>query len=415
MRRRAVSTGLAPAVLAVALFLPADVPALALPVGTDGAASTEEITRAVTAEQLEGHLRAFQGAADAHGGNRAAGTAGYGASVDHVVERLRAAGYRPRVQAFTFPSDEEHDDHDDHDDDHGEGPAAEPRVTYNVLADTATGDPASTVLVGAHLDSVPESPGLNDNGSGAAGVLAVAEALAGTETRNRVRFAWWGAEEVNYNGADHYVSDLRANDPGAFDDIALYLNLDMIGSPNYGRFVYDGDASGGGWHDDSVEAPAGSKAIEVAFTGYFESVSMAVEEVPLDDGSDHLVFAGAGIPVGGLFTGDTGEKTRRQADRYGGEAGADYDPCYHSACDDLGNVDLQVVEQMSDATAAVVLGFASSAIVDGAPLHPPDGWPDRGMLEGPGSGLTWVVVVGVAAAVLVAAGLAVRRRGRRRR
>ncbi|WP_240722343.1 M28 family peptidase [Kocuria rosea] len=395
------------------LLLPAEVPAAALPAGRDGAASTEEITRAVTAEQLEAHLRAFQDAADAHGGNRAAGTAGYRASVDHVVERLRAAGYHPRVQVFTFPYGEDHDE--DYDDEHGEDTSTERRETYNVLADTVTGDPDSTVLVGAHLDSVQEGPGLNDNGSGAAGVLAVAEALAGTDTRNRVRFAWWGAEEVNLNGADHYVSDLRANDPGAFDGIAMYLNFDMIGSPNYGRFVYDGDTSGGGWQDDSIEAPDGSDAIEVAFEGYFEALGTAFEEVPLDDGSDHVVFAEAGIPVGGLFTGDTGEKTRQQAERYGGEARADYDPCYHSACDDVDNVDLQVLEEISDATAAVVLGFASSTIDDGAPLRPPDRWPRRGVLEDLGPALTGLVVVGVAAAVTVAAAVAVRRRARGRR
>ncbi|WP_426118972.1 M28 family peptidase [Kocuria sp. LHG3120] len=409
MRPRALSRGLAPAVLTVALLLPAG----ALPAGRDGAASTEEITRAVTAERLEGHLRAFQAAADAHGGNRAAGTDGYRASVDHVVERLRAAGYHPRVQAFTFPYDEDHDeDHDD--DDHGEDTSTECRVTYNVLADTSTGDPGSTVVVGAHLDSVPESPGLNDNGSGAAGVLAVAEALAGTDTRNRVRFAWWGAEEVDLNGADHYVSDLRANDPGAFEDIALYLNFDMIGSPNYGRFVYDGDTSGNGWHD-SIEAPDGSDAIEVAFEGYFESEAVAFDEVPIDDGSDHLVFAAAGIPVGGLFTGDTGEKTRQEAARYGGEAGEVYDPCYHAACDDLDNVDLQVLEEMSDAAAAVVLGFASSTMDDGVPLSPPDGWPRRGALEELGPVLVGLAAVSVLAAAAAGVAVAVRRRARGRR
>ena len=209
MRRRESGRGL---LLAALLALTAGVPAAALPAGPNGAASTEQITRAVTAEQLQGHLRAFQDAADAHGGDRAVGTGGYRASVDHVVERLRAAGYDPRVQAFTVPAD---DHHHEYDDDHDEGADTGSRVTYNVLADTATGDPDSTVLVGAHLDSVPGSPGLNDNGSGAAGVLAVAEALAGTETRNRVRFAWWGAEEVNLHGADHYVSGLRADDPAA--------------------------------------------------------------------------------------------------------------------------------------------------------------------------------------------------------
>ena len=260
MRRRAFSRGFASVVLEVVLSLTAGGPAAALPAGPDGATSTEEITEAVTAEQLEGHLQAFQDAADAHGGNRAVGTDGYRASVDYVVERLQAAGYDPRVQVFTVPDDEHHDEHHDgYDGEERDGNTVmRSRVTYNVLADTPTGDPGSTVLVGAHLDSVPESPGLNDNGSGAAGVLAVAEALAGTDTRNRVRFAWWGAEELNLNGADHYVSDLRTNDPGAFEDIALYLNFDMIGSPNYGRFVYDGDTSGNGWHD-SIEAPDGSE------------------------------------------------------------------------------------------------------------------------------------------------------------
>nr|WP_240898588.1 M28 family peptidase [Kocuria sediminis] len=355
-------------------------------------------------------MRAFQDAADDHDGNRAVGTEGYRASVDHVVERLRAAGYDPRVQVFTVPADEHHHGYDD--EDYDDGTDTQSRVTYNVLADTATGDPDSTVMLGAHLDSVPESPGLNDNASGAAGVLAVAEALAGTDTRNRVRFAWWGAEEVNLDGADHYVSDLQANDPEAFDDIALYLNLDMVGSPNYGRFVYDGDSSGGGWHGDSVEAPAGSEAVEAALEGYFESVAMAVEEVPIDDGSDHLVFAEAGIPVGGLFTGDTGEKTRQQAERYGGEAGEDYDPCYHSACDDLDNVDLRVLEEMSDATAAVVLGFASSTIDDGAPLRPPDGWPRHSVLEELRPELTGLVALGVVAAAAAVGAVAVRRRAR---
>ncbi|MEX5234379.1 M28 family metallopeptidase [Kocuria arenosa] len=413
MRRRASSRGLAGAVPVVVLSLTTGSPATALPAGPDGGAATEEITRAVTAEQLEGHLRAFQEAADAHGGNRAAGTAGYRASVDYVVERLQAAGYDPRVQVFTAPDDEHHEE--EYGEEYGEDTAAGPRVTYNVLADTPTGDPGSTVVVGAHLDSVPEGPGLNDNGSGAAGVLAVAEALAGTDTRNRVRFAWWGAEELDLNGAVHYVSDLRSSDPGAFDDIALYLNFDMIGSPNYGRFVYDGDTSGGGWHDDAVEAPAGSDAIEAAFEGYFESAAIAVEEVPLDDGSDHLVFAEAGIPVGGLFTGDVGEKTRREVAQYGGEAGVAYDPCYHAACDDLDNVDRQVLEEMSHAMAAVVLGFASSTIDDGTPLHPPDGWPRRGVLEELGPVLTGLAAGSVVAAVTVAVAVAVRRRARGRR
>ena len=356
MRPRALSRGLAPAVLTVALLLPAgapaEIPAAALPAGRDGAASTEEITRAVTAERLEGHLRAFQDAADAHGGNRAVGTDGYRASVDYVVERLQAAGYDPRVQVFTVRNDAHHDDY------HDEDTATERLVTYNVLADTATGDPDSTVLVGAHLDSVPEGPGLNDNGSGAAGVLAVAEALAGTDVQNRVRFAWWGAEELNLNGADHYVSDLLSNDPGAFEDIAMYLNFDMIGSPNYGRFVYDGDASTFDPGDTNV--PEGSAAIEAAFHEHFASVGLASGDTEFSGRSDYGPFIEADIPSGGLFTGAEGVKTEEQAELFGGQAGVAYDSCYHSACDDISNVNLQGMEEMSDAAAAVVLRYAMS-------------------------------------------------------
>ena len=58
-------------------------------------------------------------------------------------------------------------------------------------------------MVGAHLDSVPEGPGINDNASGSAGILAIAEVLAGTETANALRFAWWGAEEFGLLGSGH--------------------------------------------------------------------------------------------------------------------------------------------------------------------------------------------------------------------
>ncbi|WP_309055607.1 M28 family peptidase, partial [Streptomyces sp.] len=101
---------------------------------------------------------------------------------------------------------------------------SESRTTYNVLAETGTGSPENTVMVGAHLDSVPEGPGINDNGTGSAGILAIAEALAGEQTANRVRFAWWGAEESGLLGSTHYVAGLKAGDPAALEDVALYLN-----------------------------------------------------------------------------------------------------------------------------------------------------------------------------------------------
>ena len=118
----------------------------------------------------------------------------------------------------------------------------EERTTENVIADTTTGRTDRTVVVGAHLDSVIEGPGINDNGSGSATILEVAEEMSelGIQPRNRVRFAFWGAEESGLIGSEYYVSQLSKRE---IKNIAVNLNFDMVGSPNYVRFVYDGDAS----------------------------------------------------------------------------------------------------------------------------------------------------------------------------
>ncbi len=87
----------------------------------------------------------------------------------------------------------------------------ETRTTYNVLAETPTGDPNNVIVVGAHLDSVPRGPGINDNGSGSAGILEIAESIAAREIspRNKIRFAFFGAEEFGLLGSRHYVGQLR--------------------------------------------------------------------------------------------------------------------------------------------------------------------------------------------------------------
>src|SRR5690606_28644690 len=96
----------------------------------------------------------------------------------------------------------------------------------------------NVVMVGAHLDSVAEGPGINDNGTGSAAVLEIAKQMRKVKPKNKVRFALWGAEESGLVGSDYYVANLSEAERAK---IALYLNFDMIGSPNYVRFVYDGD------------------------------------------------------------------------------------------------------------------------------------------------------------------------------
>jgi Zn-dependent M28 family amino/carboxypeptidase len=229
---------------------------------------------------------------------------------------------------------------------------SETRQSFNVIADSQEGRDDRVVVVGAHLDSVSEGPGIQDNGSGSAAILEIALQMAKLDItpRNKVRFAWWGAEEAGLLGSQHYVDNLGKRD---IKDIALNLNFDMIGSPNFVRFVYDGDGSA-----TSTAGPNGSKNIENVFLDYFGSEGLPVEPTAFDGRSDYGPFIAVGIPAGGLFTGAEGIKTDGEAATYGGTAGDQYDPCYHLACDTFNNISLPALDQMSDAAAHSVLTFA---------------------------------------------------------
>lgn len=235
---------------------------------------------------------------------------------------------------------------------------SEIRKTWNVHADTKTGDRETMVQAGAHLDSVVAGPGSNDNGSGSAALLEVAEQMATTKTANRIRFSWWGAEELGLLGSNHYINDLAANKPSALRKISLYLNFDMVGSPNYGLFVYDGDNSAFPVGPGAAKGPAGSGQIEKQFHDYFESQGLPSAETPFSGRSDYGPFIAKGIPAGGLFTGAEGVKTASQAELFGGVAGIAYDSCYHQACDGLTNNNPKAIDYNSDAIAHAVLTYA---------------------------------------------------------
>jgi Zn-dependent M28 family amino/carboxypeptidase len=224
--------------------------------------------------------------------------------------------------------------------------------TENLIAESPTGRDGQTVMAGAHLDSVPEGPGINDNGSGSAALLEIALQMAeqGIQPRNTVRFAWWGAEEAGLVGSQRYVDSLSNSQ---LNQIELYLNFDMIGSPNFGRFIYDGDGSAFG-----LTGPNGSESIESVFESYFDSEGLETLPTAFDGRSDYDAFISAGIPAGGLFTGAEDIKTAEEAVLFGGTAGVAFDPCYHQACDTIDNVSLQALDEMSDATAHAILTFA---------------------------------------------------------
>ncbi|MFI2351963.1 M28 family metallopeptidase [Streptomyces sp. NPDC019443] len=317
-RRTAAAAALALAgLLASAAAAPA---ATAAPAAPASALAAPDIPLA----NVKAHLSELQSIATANGGNRAHGRAGYKASIDYVKAKLDAAGFTTSVQQFTTSG----------------------ATGYNLIADWPGGDANSVVMAGAHLDSVTSGAGINDNGSGSAGILETALAVSRAQLKptKHLRFGWWGAEELGLVGSKYYVNNLPSAERSK---ISGYLNFDMIGSPNPGYFVYDDDP-----------------AIEKTFKDYFAGLGVATEiETEGDGRSDHASFKNVGIPVGGLFTGASRTKSSAQAQKWGGTAGQAFDRCYHSSCDSSTNINDTALDRNSDAIAHAVWTLSTEPTV----------------------------------------------------
>ncbi|KAI5779935.1 hypothetical protein DFH27DRAFT_585122 [Peziza echinospora] len=228
----------------------------------------------------------------------------------------------------------------------------ENRTTHNVIAQTIAGDQNNVVATGGHTDSVGNGPGINDDGSGTIGILETAIQLAKFRVNNAVRFCFWSAEEFGLVGSEHYVANLPVAEQ---NKVALYLNFDMIASPNYVYFIYDGDGSA-----FNTTGPAGSAQIEHLFEDYFDSVGEPTAPTAFDGRSDYGPFLDVGIPAGGLFTGAEGIKTAAEAAIWGGTAGEWYDKNYHGAGDTFKNIDLGAFITNTKAIAHSIATYATS-------------------------------------------------------
>jgi aminopeptidase S len=303
-----------------------------------------ELVGGVSGAQATEHVAALQRIADENGGNRVSPSPGYDASVDYVVGVLRAAGYDVTTPTYPISTGRR-----------GGGQA----TGRNVIAQTRTGDADRVVMVGAHLDSVKQGPGINDNGSGVATLLAIATKLgASPPIHNALRFAFWGSEEEDMQGSEHYVETLSSAERRG---ILLYLNVDMVASRNGGYFVQGGYGRG-----KSTSGPAGSAKVGQVLADRIATTGVTAEGMKFDGSSDYAPFVEAGIPSGGVLAGDEGQKTEDEASNWGGQAGQTFDSCYHSACDRIDNMDPVMFDRFTDAIAGAVGYFALSdqALVD---------------------------------------------------
>ncbi len=257
----------------------------------------------IPAANIMAHLNQFQTIGTNNGGNRAHGRPGYRASADYVKGKLDAAGFQTTLQPFTHNG----------------------ATGWNVIADWPQGDANQIVFLGAHLDSVTAGPGLNDNASGSAAILETALTLARTKPalQKRLRFGWWGAEELGLIGSRYYANALPAAER---TKIKSYLNFDMVGARNTTTWgVYTDNAS-----------------LRQTFETYFRSKGVATRGVNIAGRSDHASFARIGVPVSGITSGS--------------------DPCYHQRCDTITNVAANVMETSTNAAANVAWTLAGATL-----------------------------------------------------
>ncbi|KAI7473459.1 hypothetical protein KC357_g5510 [Hortaea werneckii] len=228
----------------------------------------------------------------------------------------------------------------------------ENRTTYNIIAQTVGGDQSNVLAVGGHSDSVFAGPGINDDGSGIIGILETALQLSSYSINNAVRFCFWSAEEFGLLGSEHYVTNLNASE---VEKIRLYLNFDMIASPNYMFGIYDGDGSA-----FNLSGPPGSAQAEAFFEDWFASNGLNSVPTEFSGRSDYGPFLDAGIPAGGLFTGAEVEKTEEEAALFGGTAGVSFDPNYHQVGDNYTNLNFEAFVANTKAIAAAVAEYGTS-------------------------------------------------------
>lgn len=222
------------------------------------------------------------------------------------------------------------------------------RPSANVVAETPGGDPNHVIMLGGHLDSVIDGPGINDNGSGTMTVLEIARQAIRLHPDRQIRVGFWTGEEIGLYGSFRYTGSL------AFEErqsIEAYLNFDMLGSPNGARIIYD-DAG----------AKTGSSVIRDEFAAYFAGIGLATEAEDLGGGSDHYAFERGSVPTGGLFSGASTPMTDAEAQLFGGQAGVPLDACYHLACDRFDNVNPVLLREMARAAAYVTGMLASGEI-----------------------------------------------------
>ena len=241
---------------------------------------------------------------------------------------------------------------------------------YNLIAESPYGDPDHVVVVDAHLDSI-YGAGILDNASGSASILEIALKLAHTPTLNRLRYIWFGGEEINLLGSAYYTTTLA---PADLARIVFDIDSDVTATPNYTISIAAPDKASNASQFPPNVAPGSVRGTK-AFVNYFSSVGLPAKVAWFgNDGTDSNSFSLVGVPNTGLLTNQDCCKSKTEVSIWGGVMG-NYEghiPSFDGGCvdnpglwcDNLGNTDPKVLEFASKGLAAVVLQLANDATLN---------------------------------------------------
>jgi hypothetical protein len=238
---------------------------------------------------------------------------------------------------------------------------------YNVIAESKGGDKNHVVVVDAHLDAI-FGAGMLDNATGSAAILDIAEQMKNVTPRNKLRFIWFGGEELGLIGSNFYINSLSSNE---LSHIGYDLDADVLGTPNYVAGVLDPAGVDLFTREPGTVFPnrvykASTVARDQAIS-YLSSIGVN-NELFSPDGTDAFVFNQAGIPASGVLTGQDCCKTAEDVKLFGGQTGnfegnlgTTDGGCVDNPfrwCDNIDNVDPEVMTFMSKAFGAMVVQMA---------------------------------------------------------
>jgi hypothetical protein len=238
---------------------------------------------------------------------------------------------------------------------------------YNVIAESKGGDPNHTLVVDAHLDAI-YGAGMLDNGSGSMAILDIAQKMKNVTPRNKLRFIWFGGEELGLFGSKFYVDNLSSSEA---NHIGYDLDADVFGTPNGIIGVLDPAAPDFFSRVVPATFPSrvykASQVSEQQSIDYFNSLGLN-HELLSPNGTDAISFNSIGIPASGMLTGQDCCKSQDEVNLFGGVLG-NYEgniPSFDGGCvdlpfrwcDNIDNVNPEGLETMSKAFANTVVQMA---------------------------------------------------------